>query len=82
MAVYTAVIWRDEGSVMYLAAVPEVPGVMSQGSTPTEARENVLEALELMFDVLRDEGLTISSDEVGRWQATLPENARREMLSA
>lgn len=57
-------------------------GVMSQGYTPTEARENVREALALMRDVLRDEEVTIPADEVARWQETLPGNTRREVLSA
>lgn len=82
MAVYTALVWRDGDSDMYLAAVPEMPGVMSQGYTPTEARENVREALELMRDALRDEGVTIPADEVVRWQESLPGNTRREMLTA
>jgi predicted RNase H-like HicB family nuclease len=82
MAVYTAVVWKDEESAMYLAAVSEVPGVMSQGQTPVEARENVREALQLMRDVLRDEGVTISAEAIAQWQAMLPPHTRREMLSA
>ena len=37
----------DEGWV--IAAIPEVPGAMSQGGTRDEARANVIDALQLML---------------------------------
>ena len=37
----------DEGWIV--AAIPEVPGVLSQGRTREEARANVIDALRLML---------------------------------
>jgi predicted RNase H-like HicB family nuclease len=37
----------EEGFI--LASIPAVPGVLSQGRTRSEARENVLDALALML---------------------------------
>jgi predicted RNase H-like HicB family nuclease len=37
----------DDGWIT--VSIPEVPGVLSQGRTRKEARENVIDALALMF---------------------------------
>ncbi len=40
---------QDPGSDWVVASIPAVPGVLSQGKTREEARENVLDALALML---------------------------------
>lgn len=58
----------DEGG--YTAYIKEMKGVISEGETKEEARENVLDALELMLEVERDESeqkestLDMMSDEL------------------
>lgn len=43
----------EEGG--YTAYIKEMRGVISEGDTKEEARENVLDALDLMLEVNRDE---------------------------
>ncbi len=43
----------EEGG--YTAYIKEIRGVISEGDTKEEARENVLDALSLMLEVDRDE---------------------------
>ncbi|MGH8588663.1 MAG: type II toxin-antitoxin system HicB family antitoxin, partial [Gammaproteobacteria bacterium] len=48
---YTAVFERDpEG---YIAFVEELPGANTQGDTLEEARENLLEAIQLVLEANR-----------------------------
>ncbi len=48
----TAVIARR--GKWYVAYVPEIPGVNTQGRTLKEVRENLQEALELVLDANRE----------------------------
>lgn len=50
----TAIIEREEDG--YVAFCPEID-VVSQGDTIEEARSNLIEALELFFEVASDEEL-------------------------
>jgi predicted RNase H-like HicB family nuclease len=52
---FTAVFERD-GS-LYIAYCPEVPGANGQGSTKDEARENLAEAIALILEDRREDGL-------------------------
>jgi predicted RNase H-like HicB family nuclease len=43
------IVYEDGEDGFILATIPAVPGVLSQGRTREEARENVLDALALML---------------------------------
>jgi predicted RNase H-like HicB family nuclease len=43
------IVYEDGEDGFILATTPAVPGVLSQGRTHEEARENVLDALALML---------------------------------
>jgi predicted RNase H-like HicB family nuclease len=43
------IVYEDGEEGFTLATIPAVPGVLSQGRTREEARENVLDALSLML---------------------------------
>lgn len=51
---YTAIIMKaDDGT--FSGYVEEVPGVISQGKTEKELRENLLDALQMMLRYYREE---------------------------
>lgn len=52
---FTAIIERDGDS--YIAYCPEIPGANGQGSTKDEARENLAEAIALILEDRREDGL-------------------------
>ena len=43
------ILYEDAGDGWIMSSIPAVPGVLSQGRTREQARENVLEALALML---------------------------------
>ena len=43
------IVYEDGDGDWIVASIPAVPGVLSQGRTREEARENVLDALALML---------------------------------
>lgn len=43
------ILYEDGDDGWIVASIPAVPGVLSQGRTRDEARENVLDALALML---------------------------------
>jgi predicted RNase H-like HicB family nuclease len=43
------IVYEDGSEGWIVASIPAVPGVLSQGRTRAEARENVLDALALML---------------------------------
>jgi len=45
-----------DGSVVYVAYHPELPGCMSQGSSPQEAEENLRDARQLYLESLERSG--------------------------
>jgi len=53
--VFTAVIERD--GEWYIAYCPEIPGANGQGKTKKEARESLAEAIALILEHRRKEGL-------------------------
>ena len=52
---FTAIIERD--GEWYIAYCPEIPGANGQGKTKDEARENLAEAIALILEDRREEGL-------------------------
>jgi predicted RNase H-like HicB family nuclease len=52
---FTAIIERDEG--WFLAYSPEVPGANGQGRTREEALESLGEAIALILEDRREDGL-------------------------
>ena len=52
---FTAVIERD--GEWYIAYCPEIPGANGQGKTKEEARESLAEAIALILEDRREEGL-------------------------
>ena len=52
---FTAVIEQDER--WYIAYCPEIPGANGQGRTRDEARKSLAEAIALILDDRREEGL-------------------------
>ena len=49
------IVYEDAGDGWIMATIPEVRGVFSQGRTRAEARENVIDALQLMLTPDPDE---------------------------
>ncbi|OGS50156.1 MAG: hypothetical protein A3K65_01630 [Euryarchaeota archaeon RBG_16_68_12] len=49
---------KDEDG-MWVATVPSLPGCISQGRTPAEARKNVREAIALHLSALAEDGIPI-----------------------
>jgi predicted RNase H-like HicB family nuclease len=52
---FTAIIERDGD--WFIAYCPEVPGANGQGGTKEEARESLVEAIELILEDRREDGL-------------------------
>ncbi len=52
---FTAIIERD--GAWYIAYCPEIPGANGQGKTKDEARESLAEAIALILEDRREEGL-------------------------
>ena len=52
---FTAIIERD--GEWHIAYCPEIPGANGQGHTKGEARENLAEAITLILEDRREEGL-------------------------
>lgn len=49
----------DEPTGVYTVTSPDVPGLVTEGSTPEEITRNVQEALEGLFEVWADLGMEI-----------------------
>jgi antitoxin HicB len=49
----------DEPSGVYTVTSPDVPGLVTEGSTPEEIVHNVQEALEGLFEVWAERGMEI-----------------------
>ncbi len=52
---FTAVFERDQG--WYVAYCPEIPGANGQGHTKDEARKSLAEAIALILEDRREDGL-------------------------
>ena len=51
----------DQEGGGYLATVPELPGCKSDGETPQEALENVLDAIGCWIEAAQEMGRTVPS---------------------
>ena len=67
---FTAVIEQD--GRWYIAYCPEIPGANGQGRTKDEAHKSLAEAISLIRDDRREEGLRGVPSEATRETATLP----------
>ena len=67
---FTAVIERDEE--WYIAYCPEIPGANGQGKTKDEARDSLAEAIALILEDRREEGLRGVPPEAIRETVTVP----------
>ena len=65
---FTAIIEQDRE--WHIAYCPEIPGANGQGKTKEEARENLAEAIALILEDRREEGLR-----------GVPADAIREMIT-
>ena len=65
---FTAVFERD--GEWYVAYCPEIPGANGQGHTKDEARQSLTEAIALILEDRREEGLR-----------GVPPDAEREMVT-
>lgn len=55
---FTAIIEQD--GEWYIAYCPEIPGANGQGKSKNEARENLAEAIVLILQDRREEGLRVA----------------------
>ena len=65
---FTAIIEQDGD--WHIAYCPEIPGANGQGRTKTEAKESLADAIQLILDDRRKDGLR-----------GLPDDAEREILT-
>ncbi len=47
-------VYREVPEGGYIACVQEIPGALTQGETLEEARENLIDAMQLLFEVRRE----------------------------
>ena len=67
---FTAIIEQDQG--WFIAYCPEIPGANGQGQTKDEARESLSEAITLILEDRREEGLRGAPPEAIRETITVP----------
>ena len=65
---FTAIIEQD--GEWFIAYCPEIPGANGQGRTKEEAKESLVEAIELILEDRREEGIR-----------GIPEDAIKEVVS-
>ncbi len=65
---FTAIIERD--GEWFIAYSPEIPGANGQGRTKEEARKSLAEAIQLILEDRREEGLK-----------GVPDSAEREIVT-
>ena len=56
------ILYRGEDDYI-IAAVPSLPGFVSQGKTREEALQNIKEAVSLHIEVSQERGLPVPQDE-------------------
>jgi len=66
---FTAIIEQDEG--WYIAYCPEIPGANGQGKTKEEARQSLADAISLILEDRREDGLRSLPPEVERETVTV-----------
>ena len=66
---FTAIIERD--GEWFIAYSPEIPGANGQGKTKEEARESLGEAIALILEDRREDGLRAVPPEASRDKVTI-----------
>jgi predicted RNase H-like HicB family nuclease len=66
---FTAIIEHD--GEWYVAYCPEIPGANGQGQTREEARQNLAEAIDLILEDRREDGLRGAPKDAERATITL-----------
>ena len=61
---FTAIIERD--GEWFIAYCPEIPGANGQGRTKDEARQSLAEAIELILEDRREDGLRGAPEDAER----------------
>jgi len=56
---YEIIIYWNKDDQAFIAEVPELPGCMAHGKTPSSALSNIHKAINLWIDVARQYGDTI-----------------------
>ena len=56
---YEIIIWWSEVDQRYLADVPELPGCMADGATPSEVTENAQKIIEEWIETAKELGRDI-----------------------
>jgi predicted RNase H-like HicB family nuclease len=63
---YRMVIYWSEQDQLWLVEVPELPGAMADGKTPTEAIAMAQEVIENWLEVARMDGRPIPAPQAGQ----------------
>ena len=50
---------QPDGSILYMAEIPDLPGCMSHGASVEEARQNLEDAKQEYLAALKDRGLPV-----------------------
>jgi predicted RNase H-like HicB family nuclease len=66
---FTAIIERDGD--WYIAYSPEIPGANGHGRTKDEARQSLAEAIDLILEDRREDGLRGAPEDAERTTVTL-----------
>jgi predicted RNase H-like HicB family nuclease len=66
---FTAIIEKDED--WYIAYCPEIPGANGQGRSKEEARQSLADAIELILEDRREDGLRGVPDDAERVTVTV-----------
>ena len=66
---FTAILERDGD--WYIAYCPEIPGANGQGRTKDEARQSLAEAIDLILEDRREDGLRGAPKDAERITVTL-----------
>src|SRR5712691_3819917 len=56
----------DEGNAGYVSEVEELPGCLSQGTTPEDSIRNIFEALECWLSVPLEDGRSLPAPRAGK----------------
>jgi predicted RNase H-like HicB family nuclease len=66
------VLLRPGEDGWWVAEVPSLPGAISQGRTKDEALENIREAIDLIEDVMHEQGDPVPEDHLDAEAKPLP----------
>lgn len=86
---YAVVVVQEQatdGSLVYRAEIPELPGCMSHGETEKEAVQNLVEAMELYLETLAQQGQRVPTPQtlpltLGTGTAGVPVSAEAALVA-